>query len=39
MKRIPLKTLLDTSEMLYHNEERKVYSFGGERAIEVEIER
>lgn len=38
-KRIPLKTLLDTSEMLYYDEEMKVYRFGGERVIDVEIEK
>ena len=39
MKRIPLKTLLDKIEILYHNLEEKVYCFGGECVIDVEIER
>jgi hypothetical protein len=38
-KRIPLKTLLDTGEMLYYDEENKVYRSGGERVIDVEKEK
>jgi hypothetical protein len=39
LEETPLKTLLDTGEMLYYDEERKVHSFGGERTIDVEIEK
>ena len=38
-KRIPLKTLLDTSEMLYYDEEKTVYRFDGECVIDVEMKR
>lgn len=37
-KRIPLKTLLDTGERLYCEEQKKVYRFGGEHVMDVEIE-
>jgi hypothetical protein len=39
MKRILLKTLLDTTEILYYDEEKKVYRFGGERVTDVKIEK
>ena len=39
MKRIPLKILVDTSEMLYNNEGKKVYRFGSECVMDVKIEK
>lgn len=38
-KRIPLKALPDTGEMLYYEDQKKVYRLGGERVIDVEIEK
>ena len=39
MNGIPVKTLLDTGDMLYYDSEGKVYRFGGERIIDIEVEK
>jgi P4 family phage/plasmid primase-like protien len=39
IKRISLRTLLDTGEILYYDSKEKVWRFNGERMIDVEIEK
>ena len=39
MNVIDVRTLLDTGEMLYYDKEKKVWRFGGERIVDIEIEK
>jgi phage/plasmid-associated DNA primase len=39
MNVVDVRTLLDTGEMLYYDKEKKVWRFGGERIVDIEIEK
>jgi putative DNA primase/helicase len=39
MRRIHVKRLFDTGEVLYYDNKKKVYRFGGEQVIEAEMEK